>query len=262
MIGGFIAAGLNWRWNFYILAMIGGAVEVTTLIVMRETSAKIILERRAAALRVSTDNAELRSKLAHTVTPRQVLVGALVRPSTLLVRSPILLFLSLYAALVFGVMYLLFTTFNDVFQGQYGFAVSVTGLAWLGLGIALVSGVFLFGYLNPRIQATRMKADDVQQPRPEYRLLLMIWLSPFVAVGLFIYGWSAQYKVHWIVPIVGTFFIGIGAYFVLVSNPKGTVYCCRANAARCRCPPNSTSSSCSAPDRPLRRLGRTISSGT
>jgi hypothetical protein len=62
-----------------------------------------------------------------------------------------------------------------------------------------------------------MKASGLQQPRPGYRLLLMIWLSPCVAVGLLIYGWSAQYKVHWIVPIVGTFFIGLGAYFVLVS---------------------------------------------
>jgi hypothetical protein len=29
-------------------------------------------------------------------------------------------------------------------------------------------------------------------------------------VGLVIYGWTAQYHVHWIVPIIGTFFIGVG----------------------------------------------------
>jgi hypothetical protein len=45
----------------------------------------------------------------------------------------------------------------------------------------------------------------------------MMFLSPLMAVGLFIYGWSAQYKLHWVVPILGTFFIGTGAYFVLVS---------------------------------------------
>lgn len=136
----------------------------------------------------------------------------------LLVRSPVVLALSLYAALVFGDIYILFTTFNGVFRGQYGFSSSVSGLVYLGLGIALVLGVVIFGNINPRIQAARMKADGVSTPKPEYRLLLMVWLSPCVAVGLFLYGWTTQYKVHWVVPIIGTFFIGFGAYFVLVGQ--------------------------------------------
>ncbi len=185
---------------------------------MRETSPKILLERKAARLRFSTGNAHSRSKLAQKLTPQQVLAQALVRPTMLLIRSPVVLALSLYAALVFGVIYLLFTTFNGVFRGQYGFSTSISGLVYLGLGIALVLGVVIFGNLNPRIQAARMKADGVGNPKPEYRLLLMIWLSPCVALGLFIYGWTAYYKVHWIVPIIGTFFIGLGAYFVLVSS--------------------------------------------
>ena len=185
---------------------------------MRETSPKILLERKTAGLRLSTGDAHLRSKLAHKSTPQQVLAQALVRPTMLLIRSPVVLALSLYAALVFGVIYLLFTTFNGVFRGQYGFSASISGLVYLGLGIALVLGVVIFGALNPRIQAARMKADGVDKPKPEYRLLLMIWLSPCVALGLFMYGWTAYYKVHWIVPIIGSFFIGLGAYFVLVSS--------------------------------------------
>jgi len=218
VIGGFLAAGNGWRWTFWLLAILGGAVEAATLIVMRETSPKILLERKAARLRISMGNAHLRSKLAHKLTPQQVLAQALVRPTMLLIRSPVVLALSLYAALVFGVIYLLFTTFNGVFRGQYGFSASISGLVYLGLGIALVLGVVIFGNLNPRIQAARMKADGVDKPKPEYRLLLMIWLSPCVALGLFIYGWTVHYKVHWIVPIIGTFFIGLGAYFVLVSS--------------------------------------------
>ena len=217
IIGGFLAAGKGWRWTFWLLAILGGAVEAATLIVMRETSPTILLERKAARLRSSTGNTLLHSKLARKLTPQQVLTQALVRPTMLLIRSPVVLALSLYAALVYGVLYLLFTTFNDIFKGQYGFSASVSGLAYLGLGIALVLGVVVFGTLNPRIQAARIKADGVDKPRPEYRLLLMIWLSPCVGLGLFIYGWTAYYKVHWIVPIIGTSFVGLGAYFVLVS---------------------------------------------
>lgn len=226
VIGGFLAASNGWRWTFWLLAILGGAVEAATLLVMRETSPKILLKRKAARLRISTENAYLRSKLAQPLSPQQVLAQALVHPTRLLIRSPVVLVLSLYASLVFGVIYLLFTTFNGVFRGQYGFSASMSGLVYLGLGIALVLGVIIFGNLNPLIQAARMKADGVDKPKPEYRLLLMIWLSPCVALGLFIYGWTANYKVHWIVPIIGTFFIGLGAYFVLASvHPSHAATC-------------------------------------
>jgi len=34
--------------------------------------------------------------------------------------------------------------------------------------------------------------------------------SPFIPVGLFIYGWTAQNEVHYIVPLFGTLIVGIG----------------------------------------------------
>jgi hypothetical protein len=91
----------------------------------------------------------------------------------------------LYVVLVFGVMYLLFTTFTSVFEGQYGCSTSNSGLTYLRLGVALVISMVLFNFLNGHVQAARMKADGVQQPRHECRLFLMIWFRPFVAGGLF-----------------------------------------------------------------------------
>jgi predicted MFS family arabinose efflux permease len=102
--------------------------------------------------------------LVRRVDPRKILVGALVRPSILLVRSPVLLCLALYSALVSGANYVLFTTYDTVFEGQYGFPKSVSGLVYLGLGAALLLCVVFFSVLEPRIQAARMKADGVQQP--------------------------------------------------------------------------------------------------
>lgn len=34
--------------------------------------------------------------------------------------------------------------------------------------------------------------------------------------GLFIYGWTTQYGVHWIVPILGTALIGFGSMITLI----------------------------------------------
>lgn len=184
---------------------------------MRETQPRVLLERKAKRLRASTGSQDLVSRLARTDSANQILVQALVRPMSLLFRSPILLVISLYVALVFGLLYILFTTFSPVFEGQYGFTTSTSGLVYLGLGIALVLDVLLFSAINSRVQTRILKSHGLQRPLPEHRLVLMIFLSPFVAVGMFIYGWTVHYKVHWIVPIVGTTFVGFGAFFVVVS---------------------------------------------
>jgi predicted MFS family arabinose efflux permease len=92
----------------------------------------------------------------------------------MLFQSPILLVMSLYVAFIFGTTYLLFTTFPEVFEGQYGFTVATSGLAYLGLGVALSVAVIISRTFGDKIQAARMKADGVTQSQPKYRLILMI----------------------------------------------------------------------------------------
>jgi hypothetical protein len=125
------------------------------------------------------------------------------------------LILSLYVGLVFGIMYLLFTTFTDVFEGQYGFTTSTSGLVYLGLGSSMVVSVPIFNQLNKRMIA-RATAQGLPALSPESRLLPMIWFSPSVTAGLLLYGWTVEYRVHWFVPIIGTALCGYGAFFVLM----------------------------------------------
>ena len=37
-----------------------------------------------------------------------------------------------------------------------------------------------------------------------------------IPIGLFIYGWTAYYHVHWIVPIIGTSLVGLGLLFTFM----------------------------------------------
>lgn len=104
-------------------------------------------------------------------------------------RSSILLIMSLYSAFVFRLIYLLHSTFDDVFQ-QYGFSPSVSGLVYLGFGTADAGGIVLFMTFHGRIQEICMKIDGVATPRPKYRMIVMILCSPCVPIGIFIYGWA------------------------------------------------------------------------
>ncbi|KAJ5435788.1 MFS transporter [Penicillium cf. griseofulvum] len=201
VIGGFVTEYLGWRWTFWLILILAGLISLLALVLMRETFEPAILERKAAAMRKSTGNSQLRARTyKKDRTSAQILARATVRPLKMLL-SPIILPLSLYCAFMFGLIYLLFTTFPAVFETTYHFATDISGLAYLGLGVVI-------SYSSSRAEGTL--------ERPELRLILMIWSSPIVPIGFFWYGWSAEKATHWIVPILGTMFIGLGAFLILM----------------------------------------------
>ncbi|TGJ81957.1 hypothetical protein E0Z10_g6800 [Xylaria hypoxylon] len=213
IIGGFVTQAVGWRWTFRIILILSGLQGVATLIFMRETHATILLQRKAARLIKETGNDKLTTRAATSETPKQVLLRAIVRPAKMIVFSPVVLLLSLYAGLLFGIIFLLFSTFPSVFEETYNFNTGISGLAYLGLGLGFVSGLLVFSILSDKLLGQK-KGGAVAQP--EKRLILMKWIAPVAPLGCFLYGWTAEYHVHWIVPIIGTFFVGFGSLFVVI----------------------------------------------
>ncbi|KAI0390272.1 putative MFS multidrug transporter [Xylariaceae sp. FL0594] len=218
VVGGFLSAGPGWRWTFWLVAILSGLATVGTFLFMRETHPNVLLERRAARLRRETGDQAIRSKYDKGLKGSQVLFAPLIRPTQLLLFSPIVLVMSVFVALVFGLLYLLFAAFSPLFETIYGFSTIASGLSYLGIGIGEVVGLVVFGALGDRNLQRRMAADQTDEHKPEYRLIMMIWFSPIIGAGLFLFGWTAQYHVHWIVPIIGTFLVGFGAFFVFLPS--------------------------------------------
>ncbi|KAI0399227.1 hypothetical protein F4802DRAFT_590479 [Xylaria palmicola] len=52
---------------------------------------------------------------------------------------------------------------------------------------------------------------------PEYRLQHLPRAALIVPIGLLVYEWIANYRIHWIVPIMGTLIAGIGFQFVYIA---------------------------------------------
>ncbi|PMD29208.1 MFS multidrug transporter [Hyaloscypha variabilis F] len=205
--GGYLAQAKGWRWVFWLISIIDSAVIICSLIFMRETNPIKILANKAKRLRQVSGNPHLRSKLDTGRSPRDILLSALIRPAKMLLFSPIILALSSFVAIIYGYLYILFTTFPFVFEDQYGFSSGTVGLTYLGLGVGCFVGLLVFGSTSDKI--IKMKAGSGEM-KPEYRLLPMIYGAPCIPIGLFWYGWSAEAHTHWIVPIIGTAFVGIG----------------------------------------------------
>lgn len=184
---------------------------IASLIFLRETYAPTILRREAIRLQKATGQ-QYRTKFDSERTAGQMLLTSLTRPIKFLFLSPIVLIVSLYSAVTYSYMYVLFTTFTDVFENVYGFSPGQAGLGYLGLGMGFCVGQITVGYCSDRHVKKQEKIHG--KMKPEHRLPPLVLGCFLVPIGLFWYGWSAQYRLHWIVPIIGTFFVGAGIFYV------------------------------------------------
>ncbi|EJT80920.1 cycloheximide resistance protein [Gaeumannomyces tritici R3-111a-1] len=216
VIGGFLADVEGWRWNFWLLAILGGFIAICMILVLRETYAPVLLQRKTQKLRAETGNANLRSKLDIGLSPRDYFSRSIVRPLKMLAFSPVCQIFSIYIAIVYGYLYLMFTSITPVFEQYYGFTTSNVGLVFLGMGVGSMLGLLYYS-LTSDGYSRKMAAADGQGMKPEYRLKLLPLGALILPAGFFLYGWTAEYRVHWIVPILGHVLIGIANLIIFMS---------------------------------------------
>ncbi len=200
-----------------------GVLTVLGSVFLKETYAVVILGKKAATLRKTTGNQELRSALHEGLSAKQRMIKAITRPLKILFLSPIVIVLSLYVTFIFGMTYLFIATFPRVFALQYGFSTGSTGLTYLSLGIGMIFGMAI-ARKGSDILYKMMKDRHAGNKEPEYRLPPMVVSAPLVAMAFIWYGWSAQERAHWIVPILGTVCFGLGMFPGFVSSYLSPTY--------------------------------------
>lgn len=190
---------------------------------VRETYPPVLLERKVKRLREETGNPLLKpatSVANQGISQRTRIYRSVRRPLVLLFGSPIVFLFSVFIAVVYSYQFLLFVTipivFGDGDGGTYGFSVGETGLAYLGIAGGLLIGNFIFGCISDRILSNKAKGREL---KPEYRLPLMIPAAFCIPTCFFIYGWSTEYALHFMLPICATSLLGIGLNMSLVRFP-------------------------------------------
>jgi hypothetical protein len=236
--GGFIAERAGWRWTYWVLFIASAIFAVLLFFVNRETYPEVILQRKVDRERASTGSDALISwyeKDRPRRTKGQILRHGLMRPLKLLLLSPISFSLSLYMAVVYGLLYLLFTTITGVFVTVYGFSVELAGLSYLGVGLGFIVGLAIVGFTNDK-SITKLAARNGGVFEPEMRMASCMLFACLIPISFFWYGWTVRANIHWIVPIIGMFPFGVGmmGIFLPISTymvDAFTLYAASATAA-------------------------------
>ncbi|RDX53972.1 multidrug resistance protein 4 [Lentinus brumalis] len=208
--GGFIAQTIGFK---YIFVIIGGLCAIAAAIgipLLRETYHPVIRLRRAKKAADPEAAAKMHPHLLqeHGSIMHRLWVD-MTRPFILLTRSIICFLLSAYMALMYGIYYLMFAVFPEVFTGIYGFSLGVGGLAYIGLGVGFFAATLFGAWIGDLVYGNLVKKNG-GKGKPEFRIPALVFGSLFVPVGIFWYGWSAQAQIHWIMPIIGTGIFGFG----------------------------------------------------
>ncbi|APA10314.1 hypothetical protein sscle_06g050840 [Sclerotinia sclerotiorum 1980 UF-70] len=214
IVGSYITEAKGWRWSIWIVVIAVGAVTCFGFLTFRETYKVKLVQQKTERLRKITGNKNLRSKYTSPEKHADI-KDSLLRPIKMLFLSPIVFIISFFTALVYGISYVILTTLTPILEDDYGLGQGPVGLAFLGRASGNVIAMLLYGMFSDRY--IKYKKSQEGYLKPEHRLPLMLLGAIVLPLGLFLYGWSAEKHVHWIVPIIGTAIVGFS--FILSILP-------------------------------------------
>jgi MFS family permease len=194
IVGGWIVQSINsWRWSFYVCSIATAIVLVMVSIFLPETYApKLNRKERPSLLDIPS---------------------ALKRPFDLLATQPIIQVLVAYGAIIFGIYYLFLTTVSRTFTETYGQSIGISSLNYLAMLFGFILSVGVSGKAMDKLYNRLSKNGAF----PEARMPYLAASGSILPAGLLLYGWTARYKVFWLAPDVGLFFVGIGILAPLIA---------------------------------------------
>lgn len=104
MVGGFLGENEGWRWVMGLLAIFSGILWIIQSFLVPETYGPVLLRKRALALSKKTSKV-YRTRIDVQKGPipvRDIIITTLTRPWILLFVEPIVLLLTIYLGIVYG----------------------------------------------------------------------------------------------------------------------------------------------------------------
>ncbi|KUI56407.1 hypothetical protein VP1G_03701 [Cytospora mali] len=218
IVGGFVGETVGWRWVEGVMAIFTGVLWIICAIFVPETYGPVLLRKRAAKLSKLTGKCYMTEA---DIEGGRVTIGAafktaLSRPWLLLFREPIVLLFSIYMAIIYGTLYMLFAAFPICFEEVRGWSPGIGGLAFLGIAVGMLLAVSYSIWDNKRY-ITAMQNSPTGFAPPEARLPPAMIGSIAMPIGLFWFAWTNYVSIHWIVSIIACAPFGFGMVLVFLS---------------------------------------------
>ena len=219
IIGGFLGMAEGWRWVNGLMAIWAGVLLVVTVCLVPETYPPVLLRKRAEKLsKLSGKVYRSRTDIDQgKISLGEAFATGLKRPWILLFCEPIVLLLSLYHAIIYGILYMLFGAFPIVYRSGRGWNEGVGGLPFVAVAIGVVTAIAYVILVDNKQYMKKVQASGVGFAAPEARLPMCIIGGIALPIGLFWFAWTNGPSVHWAVSVVAAIPFGFGMVLIFLS---------------------------------------------
>jgi len=209
---------LGWRWTAWFTMIMAAFLLALGLFIVPESFPAILLQRKAARLRQETKNWALHSKLDEEPVHTSFLLRKYaLKPIQMITQEPILIVMTLYISLVYGILYLIFFAYPISFEFDRGMLFGVSSLPFLAIFIGVLSACAYMTWETRTI--FQPKLNKAKKLIPEERLPPMMVGSVVLVIGLFWFAWTSFPTISPWPQIISGVFIGAG-----VSQPCFTSF--------------------------------------
>lgn len=216
VFGSLVVQYTTWRWIFIGQIIFYSALFPILFLALPEVRPDVILHQRAARIRRETGQDVHTAQEKTNTSVSDILTETLIRPTRLLFTEGVLISLGMWSAFVIGVAFMFTQSIMQVYSSLYGWTFFGTGMVQSAIVVGELVGVFA-QLAQDRVyfaSATR-NTETPGHPLPEVRLYLSIPAS-FLGLtgGLFLFAWTSDSSMPWIVPSIGLGAVGFGFFCV------------------------------------------------
>ncbi|KAJ5081336.1 MFS general substrate transporter [Penicillium alfredii] len=182
-----IVADRDWRWSFWLTAMLVGVCFLSMVFVPETYEPEI----RRKALKLPRGDW------------RKTLGPAFARPARMLFVEPIILPTAFIVTMGQVVVFVFYASYPLVLQSAYNFSSYEVGLAFLPLMVGSLLAL-------PVLSWAAKRREKYTEKHPEQTLTGAMVAAVLLPISLFWLAWTARPSIHWICPLLAGIPYGMG----------------------------------------------------
>ncbi|KAH7020460.1 major facilitator superfamily domain-containing protein [Ilyonectria destructans] len=171
----------------------------------------------------------------HGMSVTALISASVSRPFHLLFTDSIIFYFSLWVSFAWAILYLTFGSIPLIFSRQYSFNIEQTGYVFasmvVGSILATALGIYQERLLEHPSWQHRTATTENRESKfwdfmrrrfpveaPESRLYPTCITSVLLPIGLYLFGFTFDPSIHWIVPAIAIALATMGIYFIYLST--------------------------------------------
>jgi DHA1 family multidrug resistance protein-like MFS transporter len=206
LIASYLVPEKGWTWGMWEIVWMA-APTLVLMVTLPETHGPTIRERRLKAANGSSSTGKTTIRAVALA-----LKDTVVRPVQITLQDPAVAVANLYTAFMYGTYYTFFDAIPRVYPERYGFTIGQLGLAFLSIFVACVIGGIAYCFYIYKTSTGNCAASSTNHEASLRPALAASLLPP---IGLFLFGWTSDGDIHWIVSLLGITIYAIGTFVIL-----------------------------------------------